>query len=194
MGIDVIFNAHNWSVVPFHFWSAAFFTLGCITGSFLNVCIYRMPLEQSVVSPPSHCPHCNYSIPFLSEHSARDLARVARQMQKLRSADFIALLHRGTAHPGLAFLSCCGLKFGDVNHPRTVRSPSRWLNAIFLAGLICATFIDFEHFIIIPDEITLGRNCRWLRRVIFIAIAAPGKNQCRRDDSGVSLASWLARE
>jgi leader peptidase (prepilin peptidase)/N-methyltransferase len=41
-----------------------FFALGCIVGSFLNVCIYRMPLDLSVVSPPSHCPHCKYAIPF----------------------------------------------------------------------------------------------------------------------------------
>ncbi len=64
MGIDAIFNTHNWSVVPFHFWSLVFFSLGCIIGSFLNVCIYRMPLDLSVVSPPSHCPHCKYAIPF----------------------------------------------------------------------------------------------------------------------------------
>jgi leader peptidase (prepilin peptidase)/N-methyltransferase len=64
MGIDAIFNAHNWELVPFHFWSLCFFAFGCIVGSFLNVCIYRMPLGLSVVTPPSHCPHCKYSIPF----------------------------------------------------------------------------------------------------------------------------------
>ncbi|HEU5396282.1 MAG TPA: prepilin peptidase, partial [Verrucomicrobiae bacterium] len=64
MGIDAIFNAHNWALVPFHFWSLCFFVFGCITGSFLNVCIHRMPLGMSVVSPPSHCPHCQYSIPW----------------------------------------------------------------------------------------------------------------------------------
>ena len=53
---------------------------------------------------------------------------------------------------GVAFLGCW-LQFGDPNH----RCPPALalVYAIFLAGLICATFIDFEHFII-PDEITLG--------------------------------------
>ena len=58
MGFDNIFNPQYWAVVPFPFWSLVFFSFGCIVGSFLNVCIYRMPLDLSVVSPPSHCPQC----------------------------------------------------------------------------------------------------------------------------------------
>src|SRR5260221_3306525 len=62
--LRAIFDPQYWTAVPFHFWSLVFFLLGSIVGSFLNVCIYRLPLGQSVVSPPSHCPHCNYSIPW----------------------------------------------------------------------------------------------------------------------------------
>lgn len=35
------------------------FILGLLIGSFLNVCIYRLPLNQSIVTPPSHCMTCN---------------------------------------------------------------------------------------------------------------------------------------
>ena len=38
------------------------FAFGAVIGSFLNVCIHRMPLDQSIVTPPSHCPHCNERI------------------------------------------------------------------------------------------------------------------------------------
>jgi hypothetical protein len=42
---NAIFDAEYWAAVPFHFWSLCFFAFGCIVGSFLNVCIHRMPLD-----------------------------------------------------------------------------------------------------------------------------------------------------
>jgi leader peptidase (prepilin peptidase) / N-methyltransferase len=36
--------------------------LGLCLGSFLNVCIVRLPNDQSLISPPSSCPHCKHSI------------------------------------------------------------------------------------------------------------------------------------
>ncbi|WP_058485234.1 prepilin peptidase [Defluviitalea phaphyphila] len=38
------------------------FFLGLIIGSFLNVCIFRIPLKQSIAFPPSHCFHCNHKL------------------------------------------------------------------------------------------------------------------------------------
>jgi leader peptidase (prepilin peptidase) / N-methyltransferase len=152
MGIDAIFNAHNWQVVPFHFWSICLFTLGCMVGSFLNVCIYRMPLELSVVSPPSHCPHCKYSIPFyLNIPLVTWLAlrgRCKNCAAPISPRYFIVELLTG-----LAFLACW-LAYGNHQSPLPTL-PIALAYAVFMAGLICATFIDFEHFII-PDEITLG--------------------------------------
>jgi leader peptidase (prepilin peptidase)/N-methyltransferase len=152
MGIDAIFNAHNWSLVPFHFWSLVFFVLGCIVGSFLNVCIHRLPSGMSIVTPKSHCPHCKYSIPwYLNIPLVTWLA--LRGRCKNCGAPISLRYFVVELLTGAAFLSCW-LAFGNASHPLQ-SMPVALVYAIFLAGLIVATFIDFEHFII-PDEITLG--------------------------------------
>jgi leader peptidase (prepilin peptidase) / N-methyltransferase len=152
MGIEAIFNAHDWEAVPFHFWSLCFFALGCIVGSFLNVCIYRMPLGLSVVSPPSHCPHCKYAIPFYLNIPLLTWLWLGGKCKncgaQISPRYFIVELLTG-----VAFLACW-LQSGNPNHPLPTLALA-FTYSIFLAGLICATFIDFEHFII-PDEITFG--------------------------------------
>ena len=152
MGLDAIFNAHNWALVPFHFWSSCFFVFGCITGSFLNVCIHRLPLGMSIVTPRSHCPHCKYSIPwYLNLPLITWMALRGRCKNcgaPISPRYFIVELLTG-----VAFLACW-LVFGSVGHPLE-SMPLVLVYAVFLAGLIVATFIDFEH-LIIPDEITLG--------------------------------------
>jgi leader peptidase (prepilin peptidase)/N-methyltransferase len=147
MGFDAVFNPHYWAVVPFHFWSLVFFAFGCIVGSFLNVCIYRMPLDLSVVAPSSHCPHCKYAIPFYLNVPLLTWLTL-RGKCKNCGAPISPRYFVVELLTGLAFLACW-LAFGH-------QSP--WLApvySIFIAGLIVATFIDFEHFII-PDEITFG--------------------------------------
>jgi len=147
-----MFDPKNWAAVPFHFWSVCFFALGCIVGSFLNVCIYRMPLGKSIVSPPSHCPHCEYSIPFYL-----NIPLVTWLMLRGRckncGAPILPRYFIVEFLTGAAFLGCW-LKFADLLHPFQAM-PVALVYAIFLSGLIVATFIDIEHFII-PDEITLG--------------------------------------
>src|SRR5687767_2243682 len=136
-----------WKQVPFHFWSGVFFVFGCVTGSFLNVCIHRMPLEQSVVSPPSHCPHCKYSIPwFLNIPLATWLylrGKCANCRAPISVRYFLVELVTG-----LLFLTSW-LVAGHISPLLAIGY------CVLLSGLVVATFIDFEHFII-PDEITIG--------------------------------------
>jgi leader peptidase (prepilin peptidase)/N-methyltransferase len=147
MGLDAIFDRRHWELVPFHFWSAVLFAFGCIVGSFLNVCIHRMPRGQSVVSPPSHCPHCNYAIPwYLNIPLATWLylrGRCRNCGAPIAARYFLVELLTGAAFLG------CWLRFG----PQSALLALSY--CVVLAGFIVATFIDFEHYII-PDEITIG--------------------------------------
>jgi leader peptidase (prepilin peptidase) / N-methyltransferase len=142
-----MFDPAVWAAVPFQFWSVAIFVFGCMIGSFLNVCIHRMPLGLSVVSPPSHCPHCKYSIPgYLNVPLVTwlYLGGKCRNCQAPISARYflVELL------TGLVFLGCW-IRFGPVSAGLAL------VLCAVMAGLIVATFIDFEH-LIIPDEITIG--------------------------------------
>ena len=145
--ISSVFDSNNWAAVPFHFWSVVFFWFGCIVGSFLNVCIHRLPLGQSIVSPPSHCPHCQYSIPW---YLNIPLVTWVYLRGKCRNcgAPISARYFLVELLTGIAFLGCW-LAFGR----QSLALPLVY--ALFLSGLLVASFIDFEHFII-PDEITFG--------------------------------------
>ncbi len=147
MGFDAIFDIRNWSAVPFHFWSVVFFVFGSMVGSFLNVVIHRLPLDQSVISPPSHCPHCKYSIPWYLNIPLLTWLLLQGKCKNCEAPIspryfLVELL------TGIAFLSCW-IVFGKTSVFLALA------NCLLLAGLIAATFIDFEHFII-PDEITIG--------------------------------------
>ncbi len=141
------FDPGLWAAVPFHFWSATLFVFGCMVGSFLNVCIHRLPLGESIVSPPSHCPHCKYAIPW---YLNVPLVTWLFLKGKCRNcgAPISVRYFLVELLTGLAFLACW-LRFGHVSPALAL------INCLILAGLITATFIDFEHFII-PDEITIG--------------------------------------
>jgi len=125
------------------------FVLGAIVGSFLNVVIYRLPLNMSVNTPRrSFCPHCKHQIPF---HQNIPLfswivlrARCAKCGAKIPFRYFAVELL--TALLFLAIWNVC-LQGGGLALVLPL-----WVLASLL---IAATFIDFDHFII-PDEITLG--------------------------------------
>jgi leader peptidase (prepilin peptidase)/N-methyltransferase len=136
-----------WASLPFHFWTVVLFVFGTMVGSFLNVCIHRLPLGQSIVSPPSHCPHCKYSIPWYLNVPLITWLYLRGKCANCRAPISIRyfLVESLT---GLMF-AACWIGFGG-------RSPLvALIYCLLIAGLIAATFIDFEHFII-PDEITLG--------------------------------------
>lgn len=105
-----------------------------------------MPLGLSVVSPPSHCPHCKYSIPwFLNIPLATWLylrGKCANCRAPISPRYFLVELLTG-----LLFAACWIVTGGSALLAIGF--------CILVAGLIVATFIDFEHFII-PDEITKG--------------------------------------
>ena len=141
------FDPHYWAGVPFHFWSAVFFVLGAIVGSFLNVCIYRMPLGESIVSPPSHCPSCKYIIPWYLNIPLVTWVYLRGRCRNC-GAPIAARYFLVELLTAVVFLGCW-LEYGPVSAGLSV------VYALFMAGLIAATFIDVEH-LIIPDEITIG--------------------------------------
>jgi leader peptidase (prepilin peptidase)/N-methyltransferase len=113
-------------------------------GSFLNVCIYRLPQDLSIVAPRSYCPQCRApihgydNIPLVSYLLLRGKCRYCGAMISWRYP-FVETLAGGFAVAlfvkyglGLSFFSC----------------------SAFTAALLVITFIDLDHRII-PDLISL---------------------------------------
>lgn len=121
------------------------FLFGAIVGSFLNVCIHRMPLEKSIVWPGSRCPACEKkipwydNIPFISYLLLKGKCRFCKVKISARYIT-VELL---TALILVALFRAFHLSYDF------------FLYAIFSFGLIVATFVDIKHRII-PDEISIG--------------------------------------
>ncbi|MBN1526743.1 MAG: prepilin peptidase [Candidatus Omnitrophica bacterium] len=120
------------------------FIVGTIIGSFLNVCIHRIPKSQSVVSPRSRCPQCGApikwydNIPIVSFCILRGRCRSC----KLPISRRYLLVEAITGLILLALFLAFGL------------SPKFLAYSVLSAGLIVATFIDFAERTI-PDHITV---------------------------------------
>jgi leader peptidase (prepilin peptidase)/N-methyltransferase len=125
------------------FFPAVVAVFGAMVGSFLNVVIYRVPAEKSIVTPGSHC-GCGRpiawrdNIPVLSWLLLRGRARCCGRPFSFRYP-LVELLTAGL------FLACW------LTFPPAVAAVG-W---VFVACLVCATFIDLDHMII-PDVFTLG--------------------------------------
>jgi leader peptidase (prepilin peptidase)/N-methyltransferase len=142
-----MFDAKTWALAPYHLWTGCFFVLGCVAGSFLNVCIHRMPREESIVWPASHCPHCGYAIPWRLNIPLLSWlwlgGRCANCHAPISARYFVVELLTGVV------FGACWIHFGHISALLPL------VYCVLIGGLIAATFIDWEHFII-PDEITYG--------------------------------------
>ena len=120
------------------------FLFGLCIGSFLNVCIYRLPASQSISRPRSHCPNCNElirfydNIPVLSYLVLRGRCRFCKERISFR-------------YPVVEILT--GL-FALVTFLKYGITLEALIYYVFVSALIVITFIDIDHQII-PDIITL---------------------------------------
>ena len=121
------------------------FVFGMLVGSFLNVCICRMPKGESVVFPPSHCPGCSYlirwydNIPLVSYLILRGKCRGCG-------------VRISPQYPLVELINGVLSLFLFLHFGGTLVFATMFL---FCSALVVITFIDIEHQII-PDEISLS--------------------------------------
>jgi leader peptidase (prepilin peptidase)/N-methyltransferase len=156
------------------FFPAMSFIFGAIVGSFLNVCIYRIPEGRSVVFPGSTCA-CGKPIPFY--HNIPILTW---------------LILRGRA-------ACCGAKF-SIRYPAVELLTATlflvcWFShpplvalvgMLFIAFLICSTFIDLDHMII-PDRFSIGGMVIG----VILSFAMPGLHGIEAGWLGANIQSGI---
>lgn len=120
------------------------FVVGGMVGSFLNVCIYRLPREESIVKPRSRCPKCGNPIAWFDNIPIVSwllLGARCRQCGAAISWQYPLV----EAVTGTLFLLVFW-RFGFT--------PASPIYMVFVAGLVLVTFVDLAEWII-PDEVTL---------------------------------------
>lgn len=125
------------------FFAGLSFILGAMVGSFLNVCIYRIPEGRSIVFPGSTCA-CGQPIPFY--HNIPILTWII-----LRGKAHCCDLKFSVRYPAIELLTACLFLWIWLTHAPLVAL----VGMLFTAFLICATFIDLDHMII-PDRFSIG--------------------------------------
>ncbi|HWE35485.1 MAG TPA: prepilin peptidase [Isosphaeraceae bacterium] len=136
--------------------AAGTFVYGSVIGSFLNVCIYRIPWEKSVVWPESRCPRClapirkGDNVPILGWILLRGRCRNCA----------LPISARYPAIEALTGLLCVAVYLVDVVlDPHSFWMPTEVFprvlyHQILISLLIVATFIDYDHYLI-PDAVTV---------------------------------------
>jgi leader peptidase (prepilin peptidase)/N-methyltransferase len=122
----------------------AFVAFGAIAGSFLNVCIYRLPLQKSIVWPSSACPHCGRelswyeNIPVVSYLALRAKCRTCHAPIAIR-------------YPVVEALTAVMFALAWWHYGPGVLLASR---LVFGCALLVLFAIDLEHHLL-PNAITL---------------------------------------
>lgn len=118
--------------------------IGLALGSFMNVCIYRIPQRQSIINPPSTCPNCGKKIKF---YDNIPLVSYFLLMGRCRHCRHVIPWHYPAveALTGLLSLSLF-IRYG--------LSYQYFLFLLFIAALVTIAFIDLHHRII-PDVLSL---------------------------------------
>lgn len=169
-----------------HPWAAAAVAgvFGCCIGSFLNVCIWRMPRNESVVFAPSHCPKCGMNIRFYDNIPILSYILLGGKCRKCRRPIspryWLVELLTGV----LAFsLYALAVPAGGLPPATAVV----WIAALPLT--VAGGFIDAEHGII-PDRLTVPTGIAG----VALAAAFPvnwGFDAGHRPEAAVTAAVWM---
>ena len=123
------------------------FIVGACVGSFLNVCVYRIPLNRSVVRPGSHCSACGAPIAWYN-----NLPIISWWILRGRAACCGTRIDRRywMVELGMACLFLAvWMKYGSIDPIGAV------IYLVMISGLTTACLIDLDHYII-PDRFSLG--------------------------------------
>lgn len=120
------------------------FLVGSVVGSFLNVCIYRMPRGESIVLPASHCPSCNTPIRVLDNIPILSYLMLGGKCRNCKAK--ISFRYPMVEALNALFYTALIWRFGIGWHTLVY--------FVLASALIVITFIDLD-FQIIPDSITM---------------------------------------